>query len=1359
MKKVLSVFLCLAMVLATAPFTVSAIEAGEVLDSITIETITTETADFITGELTLPNQIDGYTVTWTSNNDAIVVDGERGIVTPAGADVPVTLTATVDGQSKEIPVKVAAQETEVIYQSNFKQNDFKYLNNTVGTLSDGVLNLDFQNNSYQAMYTFPTGQEQSAPFYVQFYIKSTPGGAGIDFRLTYGSDTVQTTLRFEPTTGNLKPMSSAFSNIAGAVAPSPTKDGTTVLMYIDPMTATAKFLDGNGDLVPANGLKLGSIPANSTIKGIRFCRAGSSSPAGAMELDNLVIYRDADLAALAQAKTELQNLAKTIDLGKMTEEEEDAVTTLDFTKVIAAAEAIGADVEITSSDTTGTLTIVENVPTITRGNEDVSTTLTLTFSKGNATEVKTFDIKILQRSNPAKQAAEAAVQTILSRIGSQYAVTGDINLDLAGTELYGATVSFSTDADATVFSIDSGKKRALVMQDAAERKDVTLTVTASCEEVDKVIPIELSILPRGTSVLRSEGFTYPEFEEQSVTNIPYWTMGEQYKDMFAHIKKAEGNHYLEHHRTGKTTPNYDHLEYDFSDMRKPTKATVEWEMSFDKLPDSAYYDDIMFETRTKEGSVGGWGTDQLQIRMLNGAMSLSGHTVGGTSYSKTLASFAQGDTLRMRMEFDFTADTFDIYVNDTAQAEDVPFKNINEGEDVEALSKMRVSSYATEVEFKIGFDNFTVYTASANLPDISAADEFASRRPLEIAISKDAGRNIIFDITSDYDENQKLKQRLFESNVAKASVNPIVDFNGAWFVNKNTGNETSLMAYVSADETAPFYINGMYIGSNHGAHASLVTANAHGKTYADIGSIWQSSSGKKYCLVRIIDENKLMLLEKVEKSLTGANFVFTNNETGTFTNVSGGVNTGAITVTAASMKQLYAVTDMKHTYQIVRDGVKTEISAQDAGKTLKADELIITETYSIMDPYTIDEALAGGSFSSDILADAIYNSDLLPDYEPLLSYKQIITVKGDGTIVTEVDHQLLKDVKSIEYYGYQYYPRDDIYGGGVYRHIPGMKAFSATDTTTNESKTYDYSVPQWFLSKKDGVYSGSYARYTATSSSWNNSDIVPSRIQDFIRDTSGKNVLAYMTGFLPVGDGAPNARKEKTTSNIYFYGYGGTSAHNTKAYPKLICGTGSNVTKKDATFKGASYRRYEDLTAFKSNNATYYSIEHEGKVYYYIDFLAAGNLTIDLENKACIYNLAELEKNVYGDAQITFSQAGDIIEVTSTGKGYLVLSAEKKVETVDTYYDAMLNKVGVKFVNHTAGEANVNILVASYKDGRMVGIIKDANTYKINGNSTLLAGLSVASLAKGDSYKLFVLDSDNSIAPITKDVLIDMTQK
>lgn len=95
------------------------------------------------------------------------------------------------------------------------------------------------------------------------------------------------------------------------------------------------------------------------------------------------------------------------------------------------------------------------------------------------------------------------------------------------------------------------------------------------------------------------------------------------------------------------------------------------------------------------------------------------------------------------------------------------------------------------------------------------------------------------------------------------------------------------------DDATPDHIFGTTIGANHGYPSSLVTAAAHGKTAADIGSIW-ANGGNQFVLVEIVSTTQLLLTRVDSSSMP---------QTGTYTHVSGATATANIVVTARADAQ------------------------------------------------------------------------------------------------------------------------------------------------------------------------------------------------------------------------------------------------------------------------------------------------------------------------------------------------------------------------------------------------------------------------------------------------------------------------
>lgn len=73
-------------------------------------------------------------------------------------------------------------------------------------------------------------------------------------------------------------------------------------------------------------------------------------------------------------------------------------------------------------------------------------------------------------------------------------------------------------------------------------------------------------------------------------------------------------------------------------------------------------------------------------------------------------------------------------------------------------------------------------------------------------------------------------------------------------------NREKVIAH-TGDDAPSCHINGTYIAANHGASEGIqVTSAGHGLTSEYLGSEWEDEEGRKFYLIRIVDENKLLLL-------------------------------------------------------------------------------------------------------------------------------------------------------------------------------------------------------------------------------------------------------------------------------------------------------------------------------------------------------------------------------------------------------------------------------------------------------------------------------------------------------------------
>ena len=217
-------------------------------------------------------------------------------------------------------------------------------------------------------------------------------------------------------------------------------------------------------------------------------------------------------------------------------------------------------------------------------------------------------------------------------------------------------------------------------------------------------------------------------------------------------------------------------------------------------------------------------------------------------------------------------------------------------------------------------------------------------------------------VQSPFNSTYDLRLYFVAKRTATSNDNPCFNFSSVSLINKTTLAETSV--HSNDDDITPANYNGTYIGANHGcSDLRAVTANNHGKTFADIGSEWSNGTYKFY-IIGIIDVNTLWILGENAKvyPLWSFRIVGTGN---TLTHVSGATNTSNITVSNSTMAQFYPalfVSDLK----LIADGTQITESG-----TYNFDELNICETYDVFNvASTLDKIKAlVGTFA----ANPIYN--------------------------------------------------------------------------------------------------------------------------------------------------------------------------------------------------------------------------------------------------------------------------------------------------------------------------------------------------------------------------------------------------
>lgn len=257
-------------------------------------------------------------------------------------------------------------------------------------------------------------------------------------------------------------------------------------------------------------------------------------------------------------------------------------------------------------------------------------------------------------------------------------------------------------------------------------------------------------------------------------------------------------------------------------------------------------------------------------------------------------------------------------------------------------------------------------------------------------IKDTAYKNLIIDsgelyFASDYDDSNKVVMPAIISPSNTFTTSNLFDFKNEYLANPDDLLTSLGTIKTSSDDTCPLYLNGSYIGAGHGWNrARVLTMTSHGKTLADVGSIYTDGS-VNYVILRIVDADKLWICSE-NQAVDGYSYSFVS-PTLTLTYVSDGVNTADITgYSQVELSNLFSTTGQSE-IKLFADGV--EIDTTD--KVIACNKLVVQERYFIYDlPSILTELTAqrpGGGYltqpffnelGADVLAtvDNTYTYDL-----------------------------------------------------------------------------------------------------------------------------------------------------------------------------------------------------------------------------------------------------------------------------------------------------------------------------------------------------------------------------------------------
>lgn len=409
------------------------------------------------------------------------------------------------------------------------------------------------------------------------------------------------------------------------------------------------------------------------------------------------------------------------------------------------------------------------------------------------------------------------------------------------------------------------------------------------------------------------------------------------------------------------------------------------------------------------------------------------------------------------------------------------------------------------------------------------------------------------------------------------------------------------------DDAAPYRVLGTTIGANHGYSMNQITAAGHGKTQADIGSVFSDGSAQ-HVLVGIVSANALWM---TNRAANGAVPV------GTLSWISGGTNHADIVGTAAgAIVPMYPPFNNRSIRCYV-DGVEV---VDRSFKGVYQRSVAFVESYDLLS-------------KADVVASIEANGatgQLTPSGNASATVSITYTFDFEGNCTINTDFLALKDGVPIQDIMFLQSQRMATgVDGDVKYYIPKALPVSWA------SRTYDYAQID------DTDSSGWPDRLSFTPARCEPEGILCDRVIQ-LTDHFG-----FAIGYLPVQDTAPDVRRANASVKAFQL-----STESAKIYLSAI-DKGVGTLAAGDYFSTIGYR---NLLVRPSERTAAYAVRTNGTTYFYADWHAAGvdrvPLPVDLAGREFEVveksdNVTVLSKSLTNGLMVSVSDAA--------GYGYLIL--------------------------------------------------------------------------------------------------------
>lgn len=353
----------------------------------------------------------------------------------------------------------------------------------------------------------------------------------------------------------------------------------------------------------------------------------------------------------------------------------------------------------------------------------------------------------------------------------------------------------------------------------------------------------------------------------------------------------------------------------------------------------------------------------------------------------------------------------------------------------------------------------------------------------------------------------------------------------------------------TGDDNCPINTGWSYVGANHGySTGSRVTAAAHGKTTADLGSQW-SDGTRTYTLLQILNTDALLFANPY----TVASGVTTGGAVApaaALTHISGATNTATIPITGGVLggQQIFP-SSYGQSVTIELDG-KPVLDGKSSGQLLTVTETYLIASYKGL----VDVARANIG---------VPVSSIITQVPPLARVSNTYRFTPGGQIVIAQRVTVLE--KTVLCMGVtQAYGLEIPIGGSRRQFMAGVGTAGSVNFSTIAN------------------LSAMAADINFTSAAYLDANTPPVSMRQWAYDSAGNPQYGLAMGILPVTDGHPLVRTKNAAGKPWFI------ANSTKKnYPQVVW---AKTMIEGETVAGTAYRRYlsppSDVSEFTVSDGT-----------------------------------------------------------------------------------------------------------------------------------------------------------------------------